>query len=824
MIDLGRPSYAHEFEITLNGFGKTEIGNHARLDIIYMLAGSAGVETAYHTYKLDATDFCVLNVMELYHITYSENAQALCFSMAASMLSKPIRHIDFCSNASNITPEEEMRLRTFIARAFQLYYKDVEGNRFGIYSCLYSMVDVFYRYFSTEDVSVAMGREKFEILEQMLHYIQENSGQNLQLSDLAGKFYLSVGHVSRMFQRHLHTTFTNYLREVRLNNAYDLLLNTSQSVTEIAISCGFGSTNRLIEVFSKKFGETPGKFRKRSRETEGMPQLKEQTRLFDDLLKYAVEAPRPAPAARQVEHVHFEVPNPRKGKLREMAFFKLINVGWAKELLYEPVQRQLRECQEKIGFEYIRFHGVFDEDMMVYQEDAEGNPVYNFTYVDMVYDFIQSLGLKPYVEFSYYPKALAADRRVELLHHSYIYGLPNSMQKWRDLVRAITIHWIERYGLKTVRKWLFRTGEGLNIYYHRMEFEDFLKLYAETLRAVKEVDPQLRFGASNLDVGMLRLEDYQSIGAFMQYFIKHDCLPDFYSFQCFHNDYTSDYQSMMRAAASHGTEPATLSADENYLANNIRALRREIRKYDDRSCPIILDTWNASIWQRDLRGDTCFKSAFLFKNLLSNVDNLSGFGYWNLSDMFEEVHASSRLFHGGYGLMTYNGIPKAGFYAFALLRRLGNQFVQRGDGWFVTCGSGGDVQIALYNYCHYDTLGRQHLFVEGNGSNPYEMFKRSSSRQFDIDLGLPDGEYSLEKFSITRRGSWGSAFDLWQNMGAPTSVTPEQIEYLKSRSRPHYTVRRVRASGHLVINEILEPHDVCVIVVKHLPDRYPVYD
>lgn len=824
MIDLGHPSYAHAFEMSLSGFGKTEIQNHARMDIIYMLAGSADIETACHTYKLEAADFCVLNVMELYHITYSESAQALCMSISANMLGKDESRVDFCSNNPSVSPEDNASMRASIARAFQLYYRDAERNRYGIVSCILSILDTLHKYYSVSDYTAVSGREKFEMLEQMLHYIQENSGQNLQLSDLAGKFYLSVGHVSRMFQRHLHTTFSNYLREVRLNNAYDLLLNTSQSVTEIAIQCGFGSTNRLIEVFSKKYGVTPGKFRKRNREAETLPRLQEQTQLFDELLKHVSEPQRPATASRQVEHVHFDVPHPRKGKYREMGFFKLINVGWAKELLYAPVQAQLRYCQEHIGFEYIRFHGIFDEDMMVYQEDASGKPVYNFTYLDMVYDFILSLGFKPYVEFSYFPKALAADQRVDTNHNSYFYGLPKSMEKWCALVRATTIHFIERYGLKAVRKWMFRTGEGMNIYYHRMDIDDFLLLYTETMKAVKLVDPQLEFGGLNLDMGMLRLDDHPGIDAFIKYFIRHSCLPDFYSFQCFHNDYDSDYQSTLRAVDSHGAEPATLSADENYMANHIRALRREIRKLDDRSRPILLDTWNSTIWQRDLRGDTCFKSAFIFKNILENVDNLSGFGFWNLSDMFEEVHASSRLFHGGYGLMTYNGIPKAGFHAFSLLRHLGSNFVQRGDGYFVTCSANGDVQIALYNYCHYDTFGRQHLFVEGAAANPYEMFQNAHARQFDIDLKLPDADYTLEKRLIARNGCWGSPYDLWVAMGAPHDVTPEQTEYLKARSLPQYSIQRVTARDGLAINEILDPHDVCIIVIKAIHNHYPIYD
>ena len=819
MIDLGHPSYAHDFDLSLTGFGKTEISNHSKLGIVYMLTGSASVRSAYHTYKLDETDFCVLNVMELYHITYSKSAQALYFSISSNLLSKPAPRVDFCSNSDQISADEDARLRACVAKTFQLYYRDAEANRFGIYSCIYTIIDLLYRYHTTSEASVVSGREHFRLIEQMLGYIQENSDQNLQLSDLAGKFYLSVGHVSRLFQHTLHITFTNYLREVRLNKAYNLLLNTDRSITEIAADCGFGSTNRLIEVFSERYGETPGRFRKNHQETPVLPHLKEQTRIFDNLLKYAQEPPQPVPMTRQIEHTAVSIPAPRKGKAKAVGFFRLINVGWAKELLYEPVQAQLRTAQRHIGFEFIRFHGIFDEDMMVYQEDASGKAFYNFTYLDVVYDFILSLGMKPFVEFSYYPKALAEDQRMDLSHHCYIYGMPKSMDKWCALVRATVEHWIARYGLETVRSWWFRTGEGHNIYYRRMSVEDFLNLYRRTRQAVREVDVELQFGISNLDIGMMQLEDQYGMESFMKYFLEYGCLPDFYSFQCFHNDYTTDYKSMLHAVSTHGTEPATLSADENFLSNGIREIRRIIRKYDDRNRPILLDTWNATIWQRDLRGDTCFKSAFIFKNMLENVDVLAGFGYWNLSDMFEEVHASSRLFHGGYGLMTYNGIPKASFNAIVLLRLLGEYLVQRGEGWFVTCSADGSVQIALYNYSHYNALGRQHLFVEGNEANPYEMFRRVQARQFDIHLNLPDGDYSVERMDISRRGCWGSSYDLWVNMGAPDSLTANQIEYIKARSIPHYTIHRVTASGGLFIKEVLDPHSVRMIVIKSAGKR-----
>lgn len=61
------------------------------------------------------------------------------------------------------------------------------------------------------------------------------------------------------------------------------------------------------------------------------------------------------------------------------------------------------------------------------------------------------------------------------------------------------------------------------------------------------------------------------------------------------------------------------------------------------------------------------------------------------------------VFYGGYGLFTYNGVPKSGYQAMRFLGRLGNTLAGSGDGWFLT-RRGGDFQRLLYNYCHYDKL------------------------------------------------------------------------------------------------------------------------
>ena len=75
-----------------------------------------------------------------------------------------------------------------------------------------------------------------------------------------------------------------------------------------------------------------------------------------------------------------------------------IGAGRANEGLRADWQRQLTYAQQKCGFQYIRMHGLFTDDMGVYSEDKSGHPVYNWQYVDRLYDFLLSIHIRPFVE------------------------------------------------------------------------------------------------------------------------------------------------------------------------------------------------------------------------------------------------------------------------------------------------------------------------------------------------------------------------------------------------------------------------------------------
>ena len=74
----------------------------------------------------------------------------------------------------------------------------------------------------------------------------------------------------------------------------------------------------------------------------------------------------------------------------------------------DSYRQDLRRVKQVTDVKYVRFHAIFHDEMGVYDEDGAGHPVYNFSYVDQVYDGLLQSGVRPFVELSFMPKKLAS--------------------------------------------------------------------------------------------------------------------------------------------------------------------------------------------------------------------------------------------------------------------------------------------------------------------------------------------------------------------------------------------------------------------------------
>ncbi|WP_342553745.1 AraC family transcriptional regulator [Paenibacillus sp. FSL R7-0652] len=103
-------------------------------------------------------------------------------------------------------------------------------------------------------------------------YIHSHYQQEMSLDDVSRRFYVSAHHLSRQFNKVTGFTFTEYVQMTRIRNAQQLLLHSSEKITDIAAQCGFTSFSQFNRIFNKQNGMSPSAYR-RSRPAQDERQL-----------------------------------------------------------------------------------------------------------------------------------------------------------------------------------------------------------------------------------------------------------------------------------------------------------------------------------------------------------------------------------------------------------------------------------------------------------------------------------------------------------------------------------------------------------------------
>lgn len=139
-----------------------------------------------------------------------------------------------------------------------------------------------------------------------------------------------------------------------------------------------------------------------------------------------------------------------------------------------------------------------------YREDNKGNPIYDWTIVDSIFDTYINRGMKPLVEIGFMPKALSI--KPEPYQHNWtpssnyndIYTgwayPPKDYNKWRELIYQWAKHCIERYGKEEVKTWYWEVWNEPNIGYWQGSHEEYCKLYDYAADGLKKALPEAKIG------------------------------------------------------------------------------------------------------------------------------------------------------------------------------------------------------------------------------------------------------------------------------------------------------------------------------------------
>ena len=655
-------------------------------------------------------------------------------------------------------------------------------------------------------------------LNNILRYINEHYQEQLTLSHLAEREHLSAPYLSSFFEKYMGINFSTYYTNLRLERAVHDLLYTDIPVEQIALKNGFSDPRAFVRAFKKRYNTVPSSYRKTAASTAVFSQKdpllainyldfkpENYFHLLSQYLPDTSAAPAQTGPQESLALAVGEVDSTVAQRTLRHDWRNFIGVGRAKDLLYGEVQEMLRQLQKDIGFRYLRFHGIFSDDMLVCQRDKAGNLQFNFLLIDKILDVILSLGLKPLIQFSFMPAAIAEDPSHTVFTNPVIISPPAKMEEWNQLVFQFLIHIRNRYGQQEIHSWLFSLWNEPDTSYEMFGFTDrnrFFTLYQNTWRTLKSFDPDLVFGSPSMFP--VTVEGYNWLREYLNFARANHCVPQFIDVHY----YSDNFLDLPPENATFST-PAHFNHDPDHFSKFLDRVEDFLKEERLSHLPLYITEWNLTVSHRNLINDTCFKATHLTKNFLENYDRSNAIGYWSLTDFLDELLPVQPLFHGGMGLFTQNGIKKPSYYAMQMLRHLGDTLVDSGEGYFITRHENGSFAVILYNYEHCNPL-----FVdEGLGLTPTSrdgVFFRRSPLEVSFTLTrLPAAAYRIRETILNQEH--GSCFDRWVAMGA-AELGSQEADWLRANSAPELHISQTVASrGRLPYSALLAPHEVRLV-------------
>jgi xylan 1,4-beta-xylosidase len=470
--------------------------------------------------------------------------------------------------------------------------------------------------------------------------------------------------------------------------------------------------------------------------------------------------------------------------------------------LRESYRRDLREVKEITGFQAVRFHGIFNDEVGLYDPDrkpiqfaqmknaapiaSDNAGIYNFSYIDQIYDGLLDQGVRPFVELSFMPKKMASDPDAL---HAFWYkpnvSPPRDYAQWDDMITAFAQHLVDRYGLEEVSHWNFEVWNEPNIDFWRGKpaQSSYFELYDHTALALKKVSPRLRVGGPSTAQAAWT-------GDFLRHCKEKNIPVDFASSHVYANDTAKD--------VFHTEE---VIPRDRMVCRAVRKVHDEIAASPLPTTPLFFSEYNASYANEPNVTDSIYMGPWL-ATTISQCDGLTeSMSYWSFSDVFEEQGVVRTPFYGGFGLLAEHNIPKPAFNAFAMLHQLGDQRIAlSSDSALATRRADGTLALAIWNYAPPDGTGASYTRPPAN---------RGPGQAFTLELSgvSSDAPATILRLDETH----GNVISTYDSMGRPAFLSRDQIAKLREAGKAAQPEHARLRNGSLTIQ--VPPQGLAVVII-----------
>ncbi|MFC3502529.1 xylan 1,4-beta-xylosidase [Micromonospora krabiensis] len=412
----------------------------------------------------------------------------------------------------------------------------------------------------------------------------------------------------------------------------------------------------------------------------------------------------------------------------------------------------LSRVHRELGVERVRAHGLLGDDLGVYRE-VEGRPVHDFTGIDAVLDVLAPTGLRPVLELSFVPRALARDPSREVTAAG-VSSPPRDWDRWGALVGDLVRHLRARVGDDELRRWAVEVWNepDLDCFWTGSR-EDYLRMYDVTARAVRAACP-------GLPVGGPATAATRWIEPFLDHVDVSGAPLDFLSTHVY------------------GSPPLDL--------------RPALARHDRAGTPLRWTEWGPSPTHFAPVNDSVLSAAFVATGMREAAGRVAALACWVASDHFEELGRPPALLHGGFGLLSVGNLAKPRYWALWMLERLGPvELAARLDGdgagtlvraWPSVDPDTGRVAVVLWNgTLDQGVLARSaqrarldrsvRLRVGGLGAGTYEVRHRRLDEETS-NLAATARRLGVHGWPTGEQWAGLRAADHLADAAPPTIVTP----------------------------------------------------
>ncbi|MGC3945717.1 MAG: beta-xylosidase [Chryseolinea sp.] len=424
-----------------------------------------------------------------------------------------------------------------------------------------------------------------------------------------------------------------------------------------------------------------------------------------------------------------------------------------------------------------------------YTEDASGNPVYNWSIIDSIFDTYVSRGMKPLAQIGFMPQALST--HPEPYRHYWKPGdpytdiitgwayPPKDYNKWRDLVYEWVKHSVGRYGKSEVESWYWEVWNEPNGHYWKGTQEEFFKLYDYAADGLKRALPTARIGGINV-------AGTRGKGAteWTNNFIKH-CISG-------SNYATGKTGSPLEALLFHAKGSPKLVDGSVRMKmepqlNDIKTGFAIAMSYPEtRNLPLIVGESDpegcaacgmATNPENSYRNGTAYSSytaaSFARKYQLADESKANFIGAVSWSFEFE-----NQPWYYGFRDLATNGVDKPVLNVFRMLGMMsGTRVVVQSNRMY-------PLDKIFESGMHGETSDIGGLATTDQRSaalmiwNYHDDDKPAQAEQVNITMvNIPTTKATLNIYMIDKENS--NSYELWKKMGSPQNPTPQQITELE---------------------------------------------